>query len=380
MKNVIVFLAALLAAAAASASERFLVYKVERIAPEDAPRIDGKLDDAVWDDRPAIETLRNFQGPLSGEFASQRSEFIQLTDGVTLFIGATFHDREMDKIRFNPVNAPFWNDCIELYFAPRGEGIRHIQLVVDCGGQRMWHKKFDDGYGWWDDNSWHLLADWQAAVHRAADRWTIEIAINLASFGIEAAPGHSVGFNPCRFRLGAEPQEFSAWGVAPPGIYFGQKHMPSWGHLIFAPAGERGQGTAATRADVDLIYPDLANRVLEAPADGGLTVFSRDGTRTVSFRDLLNPVLRRALADATRAAAEIAKLPEGHPHRETLGRPVAAATAALARIEDELAGDDLTIGRYDKLSADLGKLADEVAERYWQTRLATLAVTAHRGE
>ena len=47
-------------------AERCLLYAVERIGPEQAPKIDGKLVEPVWEGRERIDTLRNFAGLAHG--------------------------------------------------------------------------------------------------------------------------------------------------------------------------------------------------------------------------------------------------------------------------------------------------------------------------
>jgi len=362
--------AATLGAGPATSAERFLVYKVERIAPEQAPQIDGRLDDPVWTGRNAISTLRNFLGPLRGEFASQRSEFVLLCDGAMLYLGITFHDEEMSRIMFNPAKPPFWNDCAEIYFDPRHDGARNIQLVVDCGGQKFWHKMFDDGYGWWPDSSWHLLAKWDAAVVRHGDRWTVELAIDCASFGIDPTPGKVCGFNPCRFRLGAQQPEFSAWGFSAGGA---QKDMAAWGHLLFTPPGADRQAAAVTRDDVALIYPELGDRVLEVPAADGFQVFDRNGERRETFRERLDPLLAVLQQSRDEAVAALAALREDDPNRQGLTATLDQARAEADRLIALAAEPELTLGRYDQLADGLGKTADLLVQTSWKIKISALA-------
>ncbi len=157
-------LLALTAGASAQTPERMYVYRVDRIAPAEAPKIDGKLEEAVWKNRATINSLRNFLG--TPGLASQRSEVTLIADGTWLYLAETFYDEDMANVRFNPAQEAFWNDCTELYFDPRHDLSRQIQLVVDCGGRRWWHKQNDDGWGWYADGNFGVLADWQTAAFR----------------------------------------------------------------------------------------------------------------------------------------------------------------------------------------------------------------------
>ena len=361
----------------AAAPERFLAYKVERIDPRDAPVIDGKLDDSVWKDKAAITTLRNFLGPLAGEFASQKSEFTLLCDGARLYLAATFFDDDMASVRHNPTQEPFWNDCAEIYFDPLHNGMRRIQLVIDCGGQKYWHKNFDDGYGWWDDNSWHMLAKWDAAAARGTDRWTAEIAIDCVSFGIDPASGKICGFNPCRFRLGSKRQEFSAWGF---GGGERQKSMKDWGHLIFCPAGGKALGVGVTREDVALVYPDLGERVLEVPVTEGFTLFSKDGEATRKFADLLAPMIEKLEARTSATKEAMGGLDGKNQNRAALQKRLDELAAESVKLKSAMASQPLTLGVYDKTADGLGKALTAMDELYWKIRLAALAAAGNNAQ
>lgn len=357
--------------------ERFLLYKVERIAPHEAPVIDGRLDEPVWRDKAAISTLRNFLGPLAGDLASQRSEFIILTTGPTIYIGATLYDDDMNAVRDDPAKDPYWNDCVELYFDPRHDGTRSIQLVVDVGGRKFWHKRFDDGYGWWDDRSWHMLARWSAAAARHDDRWTLEIEIDAASFGIDTSPGAVCGFNPCRFRLGAAQPEFSAWGFAGGAR---QKNMAAWGRLLFGAEGERMKNAPVTGEDIRRVIPDLGDRVLEAPMDEGLLLVTAEGERLARFEELLAPLLAAAEEQLRAAREALDALPADDRNAARLAGDLPPLETEVARLQDAAGARPLTIGAYDRAADGLRSLTDRLHDFHWKARLARLALEAAQQE
>ncbi|MBI2299496.1 MAG: hypothetical protein HYU66_11235 [Armatimonadetes bacterium] len=347
-----------LAHAHAAPSERLLVYKVERIDPAAAPHLDGRLDEPCWQSKATIATLRNFLGPLAGELSSQGSEFVLLTDGRKLYLGATFHDSDMAAVRYNPGAEPFWNDCAELYFDPRGDGTRQIQLVVDCGGTRWWQKQVDNGYGWWEDRAWSTLADWDAAAARGADAWTIELVLDCASFGIDPRSGGACGFNACRFRLGGAKQEFSAWGY---DSVRRQKAMRAWGHLLFGAPGQAMRESPLSPANVRRIYPSLEGRVLEVPRDTGFDVFDEDGVRRVSFAELAAARLKEVAAAREACRQAVAGEPEAVTKAE-------AEADALA----QAAAGELTMGAYDRLADAAQMLAARFDELRWRAKLEAL--------
>jgi len=363
-----VFLLAGLPAAGETVSERCLLYVVERIAPADAPAINGKLDEPVWEKRERIDTLRNFLGDRVGDFASQRSEFTVLCDGANLFIGATFHETEMKKLKASPANQPFWNDCIEVYFDPRHDGTRSIQLVIDCIGQRMWAKGYDEGYGWWTDKAWYMLADWEGESAWGAQAWTVEIRVDCASFEIDPAPGNVCGFNPCRFRLGAS-KEFSAWTFSGSKR---QKSIPAWGHLLFAAPGEKTRGREVTSADIARIYGPLDNRCVEVPVGAGFMVFSKHGMRKLTFQKKLAAGAAQvdgAVQEATQTAASAAtRLGRGHAFVAGLRKVLSETRKLLAKVRET----ELAIGSFDRFTAALEKKGAELETATWNARLAVL--------
>ncbi|MBT3379787.1 MAG: hypothetical protein HN742_17475 [Lentisphaerae bacterium] len=349
-------------------SERCLVYAVERIDAAEAPVIDGTLTEPVWRGRDRIDTLRNFLGDRVGDFASQRSEFTVLCDGANLFIGATFYEAEMKKLKASPALQPFWNDCIEVYFDPRHDGTRSIQLVIDCIGQRMWQKTYDEGYGWWADKAWYMLADWEGRSARGSVSWTVEIRVDCASFGIDPTPGSVCGFNPCRFRLGAG-DEFSAWTFRGSKR---QKGIPAWGHLVFAAPGEKVRGREITAEEIARIYGALDGRSVEVPTAAGFTVFSGRGRHNLTFGEKLadglsqvDEVVRKAssVADSARA-----RMGGKHAFVSRLGETLTETRELLA----EVRGTELTIGACDRSGAALKKKSAELDRAIWNARLAVL--------
>lgn len=357
-----------LSAAGEVASERCLLYVVEHIAPGDAPAVDGKLDEPVWENRERIDTLRNFLGDRVGDFASQRSEFTVLCDGASLFIGATFHEAEMKKLKASPANAPFWNDCIEVYFDPRHDGTRSIQLVIDCIGQRMWAKKYDEGYGWWADKAWYMLADWEGKSARGTNAWTVEIRVDCASFEIDPTPGSVCGFNPCRFRLGAG-DEFSAWTFSGSKR---QKSIPAWGHLLFAGPGEKVRGRKVTADDITRIYGSLEGRCVEVPTAAGFTVFSDQATRNLTFGEKLADGLGQVdeLVQEGSSAADAAAERMGGKHAFVSG--LEKTLAETRKLLAEVRNAELTIGACDRFAAALEKKGAELDTAIWNARLAVL--------
>jgi len=369
---VVALLAACSLALAEDGAERFLLYRVERIEAAQAPTIDGVLDEPAWQERPALTSLRNFLGPLAGDLPTQRSEFVIMTDGPTVYIGATFHDGQMDALAANPAAAPFWNDCTEIYLDPRHGGKVSTQLTVDCLGQRFWQRRINEGAGWWDDTAWYILAQWRVAVARGESAWTIELAIDAASFDIDASPGSVCGFNACRFRLGAEAQEFSAWGFAGRDR---QKNLDAWGHLLFLAPGEEAGGEI-TRAEVEAVYGDLGERRIHVPVQGAFVVFTADDRQRVGFRELLEEATDAARQQLAAAGEALDGLPADDRRAEALRGQLPALEERAGELLAAADAQELTLGAHDRLSDELEAVRAELHELTWQARVLALAIAA----
>ncbi|MBW2316720.1 MAG: carbohydrate binding family 9 domain-containing protein, partial [Deltaproteobacteria bacterium] len=83
---------AVLLASDVAASPRYSVVRVD-----EAPEIDGRLDDAVWQKAPLLGPLTQVE-PVEGAAPSERTEVRLLSDGRHLYFGVRAFDREPEKI------------------------------------------------------------------------------------------------------------------------------------------------------------------------------------------------------------------------------------------------------------------------------------------
>lgn len=316
---------------------------------------------------PAITAFTRF----NGDAPTHRTELKLLTDGRKLFLGFTLHDDHIDTMAFNPVASPFANDCVELYFDPRHDGTRSIQVAVD-GAAHVWQqKRFDDGYGWWDDASWSILADYKAAVRKHDKDWSLEIEIDCPNFGIDPSPGKVCGFNPCRFCWGRD-SELLSWGhgtdVQP------QKHIPSWGHLIFGVEGQKLKDAPLTREDIKLIYPDLGGRVLRIPMDGGFTLVTRDSEKRANFAELLQSQLDDFKKALEQAGGELTKLGDAHRLSASRKQDYAVLAKEYQSVAAAFVGnrERLTESSYVKMADRLTKAREEADDLFWKIKAAGL--------
>jgi Carbohydrate family 9 binding domain-like/Domain of unknown function (DUF5916) len=170
-------------------------FEIVRIAEGEAPVIDGRIDEAVWQRAAAIRDFRQFQ-PLSDAEASERTEFYVMYDKDTLYVGARLWDSEPDKITANilrqgerlnnedkvSVILDTFNDKRNGYrFEVNPNGIRDDALYLDTT-QLQWE--------------WEGIYAAQAA--RDGEGWTAEMAIPFKTLSFDPA-NDTWGINFSRF-------------------------------------------------------------------------------------------------------------------------------------------------------------------------------------
>jgi hypothetical protein len=136
------------------------------------PKIDGKLDDEVWNNIPVAKDFVQFS-PDNGAPARQKSEVKFLYDNTALYIGAMLFDSAPDSIltglseRDNINNA----DYVGIYFDPSGMGMNGFGFFVTASGVQVDMKV--DHYN--EDASWDAV--WQSEVSITDSGWIAEIKI-----------------------------------------------------------------------------------------------------------------------------------------------------------------------------------------------------------
>jgi hypothetical protein len=179
-------------------------YSIPAIRVDQAPKIDGVLDDEVWKKAPLVEEFTQ-QEPREGAAASERTEVRVLYDGKTLHIGVHAFDvqpsaivatemrrdsdRLLDEDNFEVILDTF-NDSrngymfvttplgakLEQQISEEGEGNNRIGLV-NSNINKNW-----DGI-------------WEVAARITDDGWTAEIAIPLTTLRFADGAEQTWGIN-----------------------------------------------------------------------------------------------------------------------------------------------------------------------------------------
>ena len=149
------------------------------VSANDAPRIDGTLDEAVWAQGDLQTKFHRWYGRLD-----RPQDFRLLTDGQWLYVGFRAYE---------PKVAEQDNESVEINIAPHKESDQQVGFSIVTDAQRIIRSRpqTDGGMG----------ADLKAAFRQHGDHWVAEMAVRVAPvFGGELSKGKVFDFNLCRTR------------------------------------------------------------------------------------------------------------------------------------------------------------------------------------
>ena len=161
---------------------------------EDAPTIDGSLDDTTWQDAPVIDAFTQVN-PINGAPPTERTEVRLLYDADTLYLGVRCFDAQPDKIEARSMarDADHGSDDRITFtldtFADRRNG--YVFVVSAAGGKR-------DGLIESTRTRWEWDGLWTAKTRVDELGWTAEIAIPTKTLSFDPA-NTAWGFNIERF-------------------------------------------------------------------------------------------------------------------------------------------------------------------------------------
>ena len=172
------------------------------------PRIDGQLDDAIWQ-RAAVITEFVQRIPVEGAPATEDTEVYIAFDGTHLYIAMYAHYSNPEMMRANRVDrdrASFSDDTISVYFDTfldqqrafvftlNGYGVQGDSLMG--GGRGGGFRGGPRGGTPRGDSSWDVLFD--SGGTPVYDGWTAEMAIPFKSLRYPSSDMHRWGFQIAR--------------------------------------------------------------------------------------------------------------------------------------------------------------------------------------
>jgi hypothetical protein len=240
-----------------------------------APKLDGKLDDAVWHDAPSTGAFTN---TLNGSPADQKTEAKLLWDGKFLYVAFDNQDTDIWSSLTKRDDKLWTQEADELMIDADGNGKTYVELQVAPNGNVFdtylpEYRKYEDSldpkkkpYSWNSKLQAKVAIDGTLNKREDKDKvWTVEMAIPLEDVkGLDKAS--TVKIPPVvgdkwrinMFRMDqpqGKPQQASGW--SPPMV--GDFHaLDKFGDLVFgdekgnvpapAPAIAVGHGPVAAPA------------------------------------------------------------------------------------------------------------------------------------
>lgn len=161
-----------------------------------APRIDGRLDDAVWTLAQPVTQFTQ-QSPKDGDPATERTEVRIAYDDEAIYIGARMYDSDPAAIvaRLGRRDADTQADLFEVDFDSYHDHRTSFQFIVNPLGVKRDQVATNDFSG--GDAGWDPV--WDAAAQRDSLGWTAEFRIPLSQLRFPNAPAQVWGVNFLRY-------------------------------------------------------------------------------------------------------------------------------------------------------------------------------------
>jgi len=191
-----------------------------------APRIDGALDDEVWNIAEVGENLVQWD-PDNNEPMTERTRFQVAYDNRFLYVAVRCDDRTPDQIARGlgrRDQAPP-TDTVGIGFDPRHDHLTGYVFSANPSGVQQDLFFFDD-----ENTDRDFDAVWEVRTAIGAEGWTVEFRIPFSQMrvGASAQPGQVWGFGVRRtIRRRGETGE---WTAKPRGE---RGEVSRWGHLVF---------------------------------------------------------------------------------------------------------------------------------------------------
>lgn len=336
-----------LVTATAIAADKYpvLVYPCPRAAAP--PKLDGRLDDDAWRDAPLVSAFTTYD---KHETAKVQTAFRAVYDDDALYLGVQCEEPMWQKVI---VAAPgmrddhaavFRSEAIEVFLDPKHDHANYYQIAANVSGAVF------DGRG--SDSTWNGHAKAAGAV--ATGRWTLEIVLPWADFGVNAPqPGTVMGLNVCRDRnLG--DREWTSWAYIAADF-----HDPlHFGHIVLS-------GTPET-------IGSLSAEFRKGGGDGPLQVFGTDGFSGTTYLALAKDSLKRVDA----AIAELESLSRVEKSAEVaaaLAQRVAQARRDVAPLTEKVnAGKPFDAAEWLAADRSIEDLRQSLSRAVWEARLDAL--------
>lgn len=190
------------------------VKKISAVRTEISPKIDGILDDQVWENVPiAGDFIQNRPVPGEHEKQANRTELKILYDNSAIYVAAHMYEENPDSIaqevstRDNMGNSDF----ISIFFDTYLDKINAFGFFVTPTGTQFDAKYSQNGN---EDGNWNAV--WESATKIDRSGWTAEFRIPYSAIRFGSNPVQTWGFNSSRRRQKVNQQLF--WNYVDPKV------------------------------------------------------------------------------------------------------------------------------------------------------------------
>ena len=198
---------------------------------EQAPVIDGHLDDPIWQTANTIDYLTESE-PVEGRRSAPGTRIMIARDEHALYIGVECMEPEPDKMVMQRMNRDSYlreDDRIQFVFDTFHDGKSAYFFQMSAAGSRGDALIGDNGNRF--NKRWDTF--WEGRTQILEDRWTVEIAIPFRA--ISFGEGDTWGFNVQRSRgvdrsesrWTAFERKFSMFTMSQAGLLKGMGGLPS---------------------------------------------------------------------------------------------------------------------------------------------------------
>jgi len=155
------------------------------------PKIDGILDEEVWQHVLCPATGFVQRSPLPGKVPSAPTEVVVLYDNSSVYIGVTLYDVSADSImrEFTSRDNTGFSDLFGVYFDTYDDDINAFEFIVTAAGVQFDRRWTAMGA----DRSWN--AGWLSAVSVDETNWYVEMEIPLSALRFPKTPIQKWGIN-----------------------------------------------------------------------------------------------------------------------------------------------------------------------------------------
>jgi len=339
MRYVAVMIGVLLGAISVGfAADRFPINVYLCPRTEQAPVLDGKLDDAVWQ-RASLVSGFTLLG--TDKLVSPQTSFRLLWDDKYLYLAVKCDEPQMDKtsrIRYaRDEAAVFGRASIEYFVDPNHTHDLYYQLAFNVAGSLYDGERFVA--------SWN--SDAEVKTHLGEEFWSAEVAVPWGPLKAEPKPGKVVGFNVSRNHNGNKDQvTYATWAQLQGGFHDPER----FAHLVLSGTPE--------------MIGKLSREFRKGVRTGPIVVYSADDSAQTSQTKLSEAALGQAQELLAELEAQRRKAKEPEIARD-ITRRLDEYRAKLAALKAQCKGklDTSTWMRVDvELQTLIAQLRKTVAE------------------